>query len=210
MQTSQSAQSPCDNAPKKFRSLTAVCWETILVSRCCDCRFVLASCLGQLKGNCMTKLMKVCIGNNQRADSWKRTRTETLYKNNKTLILVFRCWHYKNKRTKSAEIVWGNEWNVYFQQFLYLNWVFALLLCLLCTWNCSWNKNTLQDLKKVYSYGVIQLILYEYTNVELVLPFHTLAFCYQKFKSSFNDPNDTVLQVKTANTSRHDTLKNLD
>ena len=25
----------------------------------------------------------------------------------------------------------------------------------------SWKKNTLQDLKKVYSYGVIQLILYK-------------------------------------------------
>ena len=28
-----------------------------------------------------------------------------LDKNRKTLVLVFRCWHYKNKRTKSAEIV---------------------------------------------------------------------------------------------------------
>ena len=82
----------------------------------CFC-FVLASCLGHLKGKCMTKLMRVCIANNQRIDSRKCTSTETLEKNKKTLMLVFRCWHYKNKRTKSAEIVWGNKWisNIYFQ-----------------------------------------------------------------------------------------------
>ena len=67
------------------------------------------------ESSAMTKLIKVSIGNNQRVDSWKCTSTETLDKNRKTLILVFRCWHYKNKRTKSTEIVWGNEWNVYFQ-----------------------------------------------------------------------------------------------
>ena len=61
------------------------------------------------ESSAMTKLIKVCIGNNQRVDSWKCTSTETLDKNKKTLILVFRCWHYKNKRTKSAEIVRGNE-----------------------------------------------------------------------------------------------------
>ena len=67
------------------------------------------------ESSAMTNLIKVSIGNNQRVDSWKCTSTETLDKNRKTLILVFRCWHYKNKRTKSTEIVWGNEWNVYFQ-----------------------------------------------------------------------------------------------
>ena len=99
MQTSQSAQISCDNAPEKV--------------------------LGLLKGKYMTKLMKVCIGNNQRIDSWKCASTETLDKNKKTLILPFRCWHYKNKRTKSAEIVWGNEWHVYFQYFF----KFKLSIC---------------------------------------------------------------------------------
>ena len=62
--------------------------------------------------------MKICIGNNQRIDSWKCTLdTDTLDKNKKTKILVLRCWHYKKKNkikngTKSAEIVWGDEWNV--------------------------------------------------------------------------------------------------
>ena len=46
----------------------------------------------------MTKLMKVCIRNNQRIDSSKCTSTETLDKNKKTLILTFRCWHYKTNR----------------------------------------------------------------------------------------------------------------
>ena len=101
---------------KKFRWLTAVrfvgehSWLLVAVNVVlfCCC-FDLASCLGHLKGKCMTKLMKVCIGNNQRTASWKCTSTGTLDKNKKTLILVFRCWHYKNKRTKSAEIVWG-QW----------------------------------------------------------------------------------------------------
>ena len=31
----------------------------------------MASCRGHLKGKCTTKLIKVCIGNNQRIDSWK-------------------------------------------------------------------------------------------------------------------------------------------
>ena len=82
--------------------------------------FLLLFCFGFLSGPFKRKMYdqieKVCIGNNQRIDSWKSTSTETLDKNKrKILILVFRCWHYKNKRTKSAEIVWGNEWNVYFQ-----------------------------------------------------------------------------------------------
>ena len=69
------------------------------------CCFVLASCLGYLKGKCMTKLMKVwevCIGNNHRIDSWTCTLgTETLDKNEKTKIIVFRCWHYKKKNGQS-------------------------------------------------------------------------------------------------------------
>ena len=38
-----------------------------------------------LKGKCMTKLMKVCIRNNQFIDSRKCTSTETLDKSKKTL-----------------------------------------------------------------------------------------------------------------------------
>ena len=98
-------QSSCDNAPKKV-SLADVGSSATL----------LASCLGHLKGKCMTKLIKVSIGNNQRIDSWC-TSTEILDKNKKTMILLFRCWHYKTKRTKSAEIVWGNEWNEMFTIF---------------------------------------------------------------------------------------------
>ena len=116
MQTSQSAESPCNNAPNKkkmFRWLMGVRRRTLLASCYFECR-VLASCLGHLKGKCMTKLMKVCIGNSQRIEPWKCTSIETLDKNKTTPILVFRCWNHKNKRTKSAEIVWGNEWNVYF------------------------------------------------------------------------------------------------
>ena len=107
MQTSQSAQISCDNAPKKV--------------------------LGLLKGKCMTKLMKVCIGNNQRIDSWKCASTETLDKKKKTLILLFRCWHYKNKRTKSAEIVWGNDWHVFLSMvfFFIIIYLFKLSICVI-------------------------------------------------------------------------------
>ena len=107
MQTSQSAQISCDNAPKKV--------------------------LGLLKGKCMTKLMKVCIGNNQRIDSWKCASTETLDKTKKTLILLFRCWHYKNKRTKSAEIVWGNDWHVFLSMvsFFIIIYLFKLSICVI-------------------------------------------------------------------------------
>ena len=101
MQTTQSAQISCDNAPKKV--------------------------LGLLKGKCMTKLMKVCIGNNQRIDSWKCASTETLDKNKKTLILLFRCWHYKNKLTKSAEIVWVMIDMFIFNSFFLL--LFKLSIC---------------------------------------------------------------------------------
>ena len=74
MQTSQSAQSPRDNAPKKVLladgGLGEHSWllvaANVILFCCC---FVLASCLGHLKGKYMTKLMKVCIGNNQRIDS---------------------------------------------------------------------------------------------------------------------------------------------
>ena len=41
----------------------------------------------------MTKLTEVCIGNIN--DSLKCRSTETSDKNKKTLIVVFRCWHYK-------------------------------------------------------------------------------------------------------------------
>ena len=91
---------------KKFCWLTAVrhgehSWLLVAVNVVlfCCC-FAMASCLGHLKGKCMTKLMKVCIRNNQRIDSWKCSSTETLDKDKKTLITVFRCWpHYKNKRS---------------------------------------------------------------------------------------------------------------
>ena len=70
----------------KFHWLTAVRRRTLLASCCCECRFVLASCLGHLKGKGMTKLMKFCIGNNQRIDSGKCTSAETLDRNKKILI----------------------------------------------------------------------------------------------------------------------------
>ena len=65
---------------------------------------------------------------------------------------------------------------------------------------CIWNKNTLQYLKKVYSYSVIELILYKWTNVELVTELIALSYfgiCSQVYilKNSFDD---TVLHVKTA------------
>jgi len=74
MQTSQSAQRPCDNAPKKVSLADGVLGEyswllvavNVVLFCCC---FVLASCLDHLKGKYMTKLMKVCIRNNQRTDS---------------------------------------------------------------------------------------------------------------------------------------------
>ena len=47
MQTSQSAQSPCDNSPKKSPWLTAVRRRTVLASCCCECCFVLLLFSGQ-------------------------------------------------------------------------------------------------------------------------------------------------------------------
>ena len=104
-----SAKVPVIARQKKFRWLMAVRRRTLLASCFCECHFILqlgcfASCLGHLKGKCMTKLMKVCIGNHQRIDSRKCTSTETLDKNLKTLILVFRCWHYKAKWRKPFEV----------------------------------------------------------------------------------------------------------
>ena len=104
------AKVPVIARQKKFCWLMAVPWRTLLASCFCECHFILqlgcfASCLGHLKGKCMTKLMKVCIGNHQRIDSWKCTSTETLDKNIKTLIFVFRCWHYKTKWTKPFEVM---------------------------------------------------------------------------------------------------------
>ena len=99
MQTSQSAQSPCDHAPKKSRSLTAVRRQTLLACCCCECCFVLLLfCFGFLSGPFKNervwlnwwKFVLETIN-----DSWKYRSTETLDKNNKTLIPVFRCWHYK-------------------------------------------------------------------------------------------------------------------
>ena len=104
---------PVTTCQKKFRWLTAVRWQTLLAS--CSvavnvvlvcCCFVLSSCPDHLKGKCMTKLMKVWIGNNQCIDSWKCTSMETLDKNKKTLILVFRCWRLIQKPTDK---VFGNR-----------------------------------------------------------------------------------------------------
>ena len=84
------------------------------------CCFVLASCLGYLKGKCMTKLMKVwevCIGNNHRIDSWTCTLgTETLDKNKKTKIIVLRCWHYK----KNGQSLW-KSFEVMNEKFIFNN-----------------------------------------------------------------------------------------
>ena len=78
MQTSQSVQSPCDNSQKMSCWLTAVCQPTLL-----ECCFVLLlfcldqSCLGHLKGKCMTRLIKVCIGNNQQCVVPENIQTPT-------------------------------------------------------------------------------------------------------------------------------------
>ena len=100
MQTSQSARSPCDNARKRFCSPTAVRRRTILASCCCECRFVLLLfCFGFLSGpfkrNMYDKTDESLYWKQSTYRFLKCTSTETLDKNKKTLILVFRCWHYK-------------------------------------------------------------------------------------------------------------------
>ena len=49
----------------------------------------------------------------------------------------------------------------------------------LYTQTCLCDVETKKKHCKIYSYSVIQLILEKYTSVELVLLFHTLAFCCQ-------------------------------
>ena len=105
------------------------------------CCFVLASCLGHLKGTCMTKLMKVCIGNNQRIDSWKCTSTETLDKNKKTLILTFRCWHYKTNRQSLWKLFEDmNEmfiFNSFCIEMKYLRCCFVFFVLKIVVFTCS-------------------------------------------------------------------------
>ena len=50
--------------------------------------------------------------------------TETLDKNKKTLMLVFRCWHYKNKQTMSAEL-----FEVMNEMFIFIVFLFNLSIC---------------------------------------------------------------------------------
>ena len=81
MQTSQSAQSPSDNAPKKVsladggssaNTLSFPLLNVVLFS-CSVVLFSFGFFSGPFKskGKRMTKLMKVCIGNNQRVDFLK-------------------------------------------------------------------------------------------------------------------------------------------
>ena len=98
----------------------------------CECRFGLLlfcfglnSCLSHLKGKCMTKMTKVWIANNQHLIILENVQALKLWTRIRKWILVFRCWHYKNKQTNSAEIVWGNKWNVYFE----IVFVFKLSIC---------------------------------------------------------------------------------
>ena len=62
--------------------------------------FWLLNILGHLKGKCMTKLMKVCIVNNQRFLKMNKHQ-KTLDNNKKTLIVVYRCWHHHKTNGQS-------------------------------------------------------------------------------------------------------------
>ena len=154
MKTSQSAQSPFDNSPKK----SLVGWRRFVGEHSCllvAVKVVLFSCCFVLKGKCMTKVMKVCIVNNQRINSWKCASTESLDNNKKTLILVFRqqCWHNRNKRTKSAEPFKAMNEMFIFNSFCiwikYLRCCFAFFVLEIAVFTCSTvSFRSLQELSK--------------------------------------------------------------
>ena len=91
------------------------------------CCFVLASCLGHLKGKCMTKLMKVCIRNNQHIDSWKCTSTETLDKNKKTR----KHWYLRLDVgiTKQTDKVCRNRLRIWMKCLFSIVFVFKWSIC---------------------------------------------------------------------------------
>ena len=77
--------------------------QTFVAFCCCECCFVLASCLGYEKENVRPNWWKSAVETIN--DSWKCTSTKTLDKNKKTLILVFICRHYKTSLRKSFEVM---------------------------------------------------------------------------------------------------------
>ena len=98
MQTSQSVQSLCDNAPKKVlladggSSVNTLGFLLQWMSFCFAAVFlILASCLSHLKGKCMTKLMKVCIGNNQHYTNTNGRLRKSFEVMNELELALFTC-----------------------------------------------------------------------------------------------------------------------
>ena len=101
MQTSNQREVPATTRQKKVLLADGgSSRRTLLASCCCECRFVLLLfCFGFLSGpfkrNMYDKTDESLYWKQSTYRFLKCTSTETLDKNKKTLILVFRCWHYK-------------------------------------------------------------------------------------------------------------------
>ena len=134
-------------------------WLLVVVNVVLICCFVLASCLG----------MKVCIANNQRIGSWKCTRTETLDKNKKTLILVFRCWHYKT----NGQSLW-KSFEVTNEMFISIVFVFKLSLSI-CNVVLSSLYSKLQ-FSHVATYHIIEGTFYTNRPSKQMYSFHRNCF----------------------------------
>ena len=127
MQTSQSAQSPCDHAPKKVSFAEGGSSANTLGLLLLWMLFVLLLfCFGFLSGpfkkkNVWLNWWKFVLETIN--DSWKYRSTETLDKNKKTLILVFRCWHYKT----NGQSLW-KSFEAMNEMFISIVFVFKLSL----------------------------------------------------------------------------------
>ena len=130
---------------KRFRWLTEGSSANPLGFLFCECRFALllfgfGLLFGPLKRkNVWPNSWKT--GNSRRIDPWKSTSTETLDKNKKTLILVFRCWHSKangQSLRKSFEVM--NEMFIFTSFCIwikYLRCCFVFFVLEIAVFTCS-------------------------------------------------------------------------
>ena len=123
--------------PVTMRQKSLVRWrrfvgKLLLACCCCKCCFVLLLfCFGFLSGPFKKENVWLIVLETIN-DSWKYRSTETLDKNKKTLILVFRCWHYKT----NGQSLW-KSFEAMNEMFISIVFVFKLSLSIIAVFTCS-------------------------------------------------------------------------